>query len=138
MATIKVLLRTHNTLRNGEHPIVLRIIKDRKAKFIFTGQSCPAHLWDHKENKPLKKHPNRFELELFISKKIEQSQKVILGLENEHKDYSAEAVKKRFRVSTSKITVFKYLDNTIADLVKQNRTTILQQRSSYQLARRRA
>jgi integrase/recombinase XerD len=121
MASTKVLLRKSKLLKNGEHPIVLRIIKDRKVKFIFTGLSCPEKLWDYRENKPSKKHPNKFELDLFISKKISESQKVILNLENDQKDYSAELIKKQYKSYSRKITVFKFIDEIVADLIKANK-----------------
>ena len=34
MSSIKVILFTHNTRINGEHPIYLRVIKDRKSRYI--------------------------------------------------------------------------------------------------------
>ena len=121
MASTKLILRTSKTLKNGEHPIVLRVIKDRKSKFIFTGYSCPANLWDFKENKPKKKHPNRLELELFLDKKKAEAQKIILDLENENANYTPESFKQVYKVSTKKITVFKFLDEIIENLQKQNR-----------------
>ena len=68
-ASIKVILYTSKTLSNGEHPVVLRIIKDRKPKYIFIGHSCPINLWDKKENLPKKKYPNYQALKTLIDKK---------------------------------------------------------------------
>jgi len=121
MASTKVLLRTSKILKNGEHPIVLRVIKDRKTKFLFTGLSCSADLWDFKENKPKKKHPNRLKLELFIDKKKVEAQNIILDLENEIEDYTTEHFKRAYKVSTKKVKVFKYFDETIERLEKAGR-----------------
>ena len=121
MASTKVLLRTSKILKNGEHPIVLRVIKDRKTKFLFTGLSCSADLWDFKENIPKKKHPNKLKLELFIDKKRVEAQNVILDLENEVEDYTTEHFKRAYKVSTKKVKVFKYFDETIARLEKTDR-----------------
>lgn len=121
MASTKVLLRKHKLLKNGEHPIVLRIIKDRKAKFVFTGLSCHEDLWDFNANKPSKKHPNKFELEVFISQKIMEAQNVILKLENEQKEYSGEQIKKKYKSSTKKTTVFLFFDEVISNLKQSNK-----------------
>ena len=48
--SVKVILYTSKTLSNGEHPVMLRIIKDRKPKYISTGISCSKSLWDPKLN----------------------------------------------------------------------------------------
>ena len=37
--SVSVLLYTSKTLRNGEHSIVIRLIKNRKLKYISIGQS---------------------------------------------------------------------------------------------------
>ena len=118
MPSAKVLLRTSKVLKNGEHPIVLRIIKDRKAKFVFTGLSCTKQFWDFNKNKPSSKHPNKFELDLFISNKITEAQAIILNLENGKKEYSSEQIKTKYKSSSKRITVFRFMDEVIADLMK--------------------
>jgi integrase/recombinase XerD len=40
MASVKVILYTSKTLKNGEHPIMIRLIKDRKTKYMSLGHSC--------------------------------------------------------------------------------------------------
>jgi integrase len=121
MATVKVLLRTSKTLKNGEHPIVIRITKDRKTKFIFTGLSCQIDLWDERTGKPKKKHPNKLELEVYIDKQRFDAQKLLLGMENEGKNYTTESFKREFKVSSSKVTVFSFCQEIIDNLIKQNK-----------------
>ena len=65
----KVLLYRSKTLSNGEHPILLRITKDRKSKYISVGVSCTVDLWDAKENLTNKKHPLFKEIKMFPPKK---------------------------------------------------------------------
>ncbi|MBK6976952.1 MAG: hypothetical protein IPH28_07360 [Cytophagaceae bacterium] len=50
MASTNIVLFTSKTLKNGEHPIMVRIIKDRKTKYISIGHSCSKELWDIKKN----------------------------------------------------------------------------------------
>ncbi len=117
MASTKVLLRVAKTLKNGEHPIVIRVIKDRKSKFIFTGQSCHPELWDFKNNKPKSKHPNKLMLELYISKKTIEAQNLILEFENNNEVYSSDSFKKVFKASSKKTTVFKFCQQIIDNLI---------------------
>jgi site-specific recombinase XerD len=117
MASTKVLLKTSKILKNGEHPIVIRVIKDRKTKFIFTGQSCHPDLWDSKNNKPKSKHPNKQMLELFISKKSIEAQNIILELENNNEVYSSDSFKKIFKSKSKKTTVFEFWQQIIDNLI---------------------
>ena len=117
MASTKVLLKTSKILKNGEHPIVIRVIIDRKTKFIFTGQSCHPDLWDSKNNKPKSKHPNKQMLELFISKKSIEAQNIILEFENSNEVYSSDSFKKTFQAKSKKTTVFIFWQQIIDNLI---------------------
>jgi hypothetical protein len=59
MASVKVFLKKNKANALGEFPIVIRVIKDRKPKYIFTGRYCLPELWDDKDNCPKKKHPEK-------------------------------------------------------------------------------
>ena len=39
MSTVSIVLYVSKTLKNGEHPIMLRVIKDRKPKYKSLGYS---------------------------------------------------------------------------------------------------
>ncbi|MBK8586917.1 MAG: hypothetical protein IPN88_16420 [Bacteroidetes bacterium] len=66
MASVRLKLFKGKLLKNGEHPIVIQLIKDRKRKVISTGRSCSSDLWDDKEGMPKKQHPNRIQLTTFL------------------------------------------------------------------------
>lgn len=68
MASIDVILYTSKVLKNGDNPIMLRLIKDRKPTYISIGVGCSKILWDDKKNLPLKKHPLSKELVIKIEK----------------------------------------------------------------------
>lgn len=46
MANITILLKMNKVDKKGEAPIYLRIIKDRKVKFISLGYKVHPDLWD--------------------------------------------------------------------------------------------
>jgi site-specific recombinase XerD len=122
MSSIKVILYTSKTLKNNEHPIMLRVIKDRKPKYISLKESCSKTLWNTKDNLPKKNHPLYNELVNKINKKKLEASRLILELDNNDKDYSAEQI--RFKLKTaviSKKTVFEYFDEIIKRLENSGR-----------------
>lgn len=116
MASVKILLRTNKTLANGTHPIVIRIIKDRKAKFMFTGKSATKEQWDEKTGLPNKKHPLHKELVILLKKKLLDAETEIIQYEKEDVYFSAETVKENLRRSKATKNFFTYIDNMIKDL----------------------
>ena len=122
MSSVKVVLYTSKTLSNGEHPIMLRVIKDRKAKYLSIHQSCSADLWDETENLPKKKHPLYTELVIAIDNKKIEANRLLLNLSNSGKDISAEEIKGKLkRAVVNPQSVFEYFDDIIKRLEKTNR-----------------
>jgi site-specific recombinase XerD len=120
-ASIKVTLYIHKTLKNGQHPIIIQIIKDRKIKKISIGYSAKKDEWDFTENKPSKKHPLRKELETVINMKMAILSKQVLALELQSDDYSAETVVKRVQRKKASTSIIGFFDEVIVDLRKNNR-----------------
>ncbi|WP_037360882.1 site-specific integrase [Asinibacterium sp. OR53] len=122
MASIKAVLYTSKTLNNGEHPIMLRVIKDRKSKYLSLHMSCSKELWDNENNLPKKKHPLYKEMLIAIDKKKLAANKLLLELHNDEKDVSAEEIKSKLKTSVvNKKTVFQYFDEVIKRLTVTNR-----------------
>ncbi|MCG3165036.1 MAG: Tyrosine recombinase XerC [Bacteroidia bacterium] len=122
MYSIKVILFKHNKLKNGEHPIYLRIIKDRKVRYMKIGRSCPVSLWDEKNNLPKKKHPFYKELLVVIGDKKSEAERLYYHLEIDDKNYSAEQVKTKLRKGFSQnISVLKYFEEVITRLENAER-----------------
>ncbi|PKP17473.1 MAG: hypothetical protein CVU05_15465 [Bacteroidetes bacterium HGW-Bacteroidetes-21] len=69
MSSVKIQLYASKTLKNGEHPIMLRIIKDRRPKYISLGFSCSKEMWDTSTDLPKRKHPLYKEILLMLEKK---------------------------------------------------------------------
>ncbi len=118
MATIDVVLFTSKLLKNGEHPIMVRLIKDRKSKYISVGESCSKLLWDTTKNLPSKKHPLAREMAIKIEKTKMEAKRLLMKLEDEQTDFSAEEFTKKLKNQGRKTTVIQFLDEVIADLLK--------------------
>jgi site-specific recombinase XerD len=118
MASVKVFLKKNKANALGEFPIVIRVIKDRKPKYIFTGRYCLPELWDDKDNCPKKKHPEKYELEVFLDIKKHQANSLMLNLETENSNFTSESFKSILKVTTQKVSVFNFFDNTIENFKK--------------------
>jgi len=108
MARVKVLLYTSKKLKNGEHPIMLRVIKDRKVKYVSLGHSCSKDMWDFEENLSVKSHPNEKRINLIIRDKLNQAERFILQFEDENRDYSLEELIKKIQGKKVNITIIKF------------------------------
>lgn len=115
--SVKVILFKSKTLSNGEHPVMLRIIKDRKPKYISTGINCSDDLWDEKLSIPKKNHPLYKEAKILIGKKKLDAEKLIYNLENENDNLSAFEIKGKLRKGkVNSILLFSYFDIVIERL----------------------
>jgi integrase/recombinase XerD len=116
MTSVKVLLYTSKILKNGEHPVILRLTKDRKQKKISLGFNCSTDQWDDNNNHPKKKHPLHKEMSITIDSVRNKANREILNLENEGKDYSLEELANILQADKKRksITIFDYFEETIA------------------------
>ncbi|OYU93939.1 MAG: hypothetical protein CFE21_18290 [Bacteroidetes bacterium B1(2017)] len=116
MASASVVLFKSKTLKNGEHPIMVRIIKDRQPKYLSVGHSCSQELWDFKKEMPKRKHPHFTELTILIEAKKAEANKALLKIENENISFSSQDVKAKLVKQVLKLSVFDFLDKIIKEL----------------------
>ena len=95
MASIKILLRKNKQKVNGEIPIYIRVIKDRKTKFISTGIYVTEEQWDEK-NQQVKRHKNKARVNAFLIHKLAEAQAVALEMETKNKHVTTDQIKKKF------------------------------------------
>jgi integrase len=116
MASINIILYTSKTLKNGEHPIMLRIIKDRKTKYSSIGKSCSLKLWDVDKNLPKRKHPNFKELSILIEHKKLQAQRKLMTIELDNENDSLEEIKRKITNQRKNVMLLAYIGDVIDDL----------------------
>ena len=119
-ASINVVCYTSKKLKNGEHPLMLRICKDNKKKFKSLGISVNPSHWDFRRNKPKPDCPNKeFIMKLILEKEAEYQNKVI-ELTAYQTEYTAASLLK----SNDKIvqkTVREFYLELIQDLVSKEK-----------------
>jgi hypothetical protein len=97
MATVILLLKKNKQDANGEMPLYLRIIKDRKTKFLSLGIKIHPDIWDEQKHRVKKKHPNSVRLNNFLAQKIAEAESVALELETENKSISTLSIKENVK-----------------------------------------
>ena len=95
MASVSIIFRKENLNKNGEAPIHLRIIKDRKINFISTGIMLPKKYWDEKNRKIKVGFPNSKRLNSFLSNKFAELQDQVFEHETISKSLSTRQIKEK-------------------------------------------
>lgn len=81
MATVKIILRKNYQKKDKSFPIALRLTKDRKSKFLFTGEYILEMDWDETKGLAKKSHPNSARLNNMLLKKLTEAHDVTLEIE---------------------------------------------------------
>ena len=121
-ATVSVVLYKSKTLKNGEHPLMLRVIKDRKPKYISIGLSCKAKDWNFEKNIPKSKHPQHDLIVEVMREKKSEYQKKIFELKLEKKEVStASLIKTVEDEDYSNTSLFSFFDEIFKRLKDSNK-----------------
>jgi hypothetical protein len=120
MSTINVVCYKSKILSNGEHPLMIRICKDKKLKYISLGISVHPQHWDFDKNKPKHNCPNKdLILKIILDKELE-FQKQILELKADNKEFTATTL--IAGNSKEKIkTVIEFFEEIIKELELSNK-----------------
>jgi len=107
MASIKLILRQNKLDKAGEAPIYIRVIKDRKTKFISLGLKLNPNEWDEGKQKVKKNHKSSTRLNAFLSQKIADAEGEVADLERKNISTSAKRLKEAIKGKPS-IDFFDY------------------------------
>lgn len=120
-AKINVVCYKSKILSNGEHPIMIRITKNQKRKYISLGISVNQRYWDDKNAQPTKDCPNRDIILKIILEKQMELQKQILEFQSSNKQYTAsslvDAIEKK-PINDSVEDFYNYIINNLYDVGK--------------------
>lgn len=119
--TVSVVLYTSKTLSNGEHPIMLRLTKERKIKYISLHLSLDPKYWDFSKSRPKRNCPDKDKINALIDLKTKEYQEQVLDFKANDKEYTLSTLVTKASKQTIKQTVGEYLDNYTAHLISENR-----------------
>ena len=97
MYSIKLLLYTSKKKNDGSSPLVIRMISNRKAKYIYLGYYLQPEEWDEKKARVKKTHPNSTRLNLRIQQKLTEVNKMILIAEEDNMQITNIQLKEKIR-----------------------------------------
>ncbi|MEE9377500.1 MAG: site-specific integrase [Candidatus Lokiarchaeia archaeon] len=116
MATVQVILRRKANAQ-GLFPIAIRITKNRKTSYIFTGQYIDDKFWDKKNKKIKRSHPNSTRLNHLILTKLAQANEKLIDSEVKNDAQNVYGIKKKI-IGKVKKDFFKIAQEYLDDLEK--------------------
>lgn len=120
--TINVLCYRSKTLKNGEHPLMLCICKDRARKYTSLNLSVKAEHWNFDKNEPKPNCPNREHICLLIASKKAEYEKEAIKLKSEGRDYTADGLHEKIQSPTITRTIADIFNEYIEHLRQEKRT----------------
>ncbi|WP_282148615.1 site-specific integrase [Algibacter lectus] len=122
MASIKIILR-NKANKEGQYPVVLKIIKDRKTKVISLGINCLDKNWDKSKGQFKKSEKNYMQRNRVLLKKKGDALKIIDEFMVDGVDFTLNQFEAKFRGrKSSKVTVSEFWKEKVSDLNKAGRT----------------
>ncbi len=115
MASVKIMLWKHDKKNNGAFPIALRITKNRKTRYIFTGEYILEKDWDKSENKVKKSHTNSTRLNNLFLKKLSEAQATLLDDETNNENLTTKQIKKKVKRTGTNVSFFQIASERIKD-----------------------
>lgn len=118
---INILCYKSKTLANGEHPLMVRVCKDGKKKYVSLGVSVNPKYWDFIKNKPKANCPNKEQIEKLIISKAKAYNDHVIELKAENKDFTPTSLIEKVTNTTKRLTVGELFLQQIALFKKEER-----------------
>lgn len=112
MALAKIVLYTSKKLKDGSHPIMLRITHKGKRNYFKLGYSCAPKQWDKESSQFNSQFPKYRSRNRFLQESLFRAEDCIESQKIRHKEFSIEAFRESFVGIESK-DVFQYFDEQI-------------------------
>lgn len=136
MATFKVIHYNSKTLSNGENPIMLQVIHERKVKRIGLGYSCSQAQW-HKDKQRFRRNmPNYKDKNRNLQRFEMLATKILDNFLLQGRPFSFELFEKKFRKKGSTSFVYDFIEILLKEMEQKgkagNRTVYRDTRNALQ------
>lgn len=111
MASLKFILKTQSEDKAGKSPLYIRMIQDRKTKFLSTGVKLQQNQWDQEAQKVRKNYPNSTRMNAILAQKIADACMMVLEEEKKNKNLTANEIKKALKGEDG-VKFFPYKEKT--------------------------
>lgn len=96
MSSISVTLRKKSN-KSGKYPIAIRITRNRRTTYLYTGQYIEKLYWDERKSQVKKSHPNAARLNHLILTKLHEANEKLLENESTKRKLSVGKLKEAIR-----------------------------------------
>jgi len=120
MATVNLILYKSKKLKDEKHPVVLRITKNRKRKYITLGYACTPDQWDEEREEFNKTFPKYKQRNRVLTKELFRAEDILDEFLDDGKDFSLEEFRAKY-VGVKPVDVFEYFDEVLESLRKEGR-----------------
>ena len=115
-ATVEVVCYKSKPLKDGTLPLMLRVTKDRKRKYVSLGLSLHEKFWDFEKGKPKRNCPNKEQIERLIAAKTAEYNDLIVEMTSQQREYTVETLVSHFHNQVRCATVVELYDKLIDDM----------------------
>ena len=115
-ATVEVVCYKSKPLKDGTFPLMLRVTKDRKRKYVSLGLSLQEKFWDFEKGKPKRNCPNKEQIERLIAAKTAEYNDLIVEMTAQQREYTVETLVSHFHNQVRCATVVELYDKLIDDM----------------------
>lgn len=118
MATgvISILCYKSKTLANGAHPLMIRLCKDGKKKYVGLGVSVLPQYWDFEKNKPKRNCPNKIMIDKLIASKMAEYNALVVDMMAERKEYTPRLLAQAIEQKNQGRTVAEMYNRLFAEM----------------------
>lgn len=121
MASVKVVLRKKKN-SSGKFPLAIRVTKNRKSSYVYTGQYVSKQEWDEVKQKVKKNHPNSTRLNNFLAKKLsEVNDKLVEAESTTDHLTTARSIAKRVKRKAKNSSFFTLAKSYLDDLERSKK-----------------
>ncbi|MAP81056.1 MAG: recombinase [Aequorivita sp.] len=111
----KIVLRKKPNSK-GLYPLAVRITKNRRSTYQYIGHYIDIEDWDEKNIRVRKSNSNADSLNKLLSQELSNANKALIDLQSEHKDASANQIKKEIYASGNSATFFELAQEHLDEL----------------------
>lgn len=119
-ATAKVILYKSKTLKDGKHPVMLRITLKGKRKYYTTTYNMDVSEWDTLSNAKRLNKNQKIQSDRFLAVYL-KAQKVIQNIEEKGNGFTFKNFENGFFEKTFYQNVFDFIDKIVKELKEENR-----------------
>ena len=119
--SVEAICLNYRPKKDNTYPLMLRLTKSGKRKYVSLGLSVEERFWDFKKNTPKRNCPDRDAILSVIERKSKQYRELITQFKVEGKNYTLETLVQRVENPVRQMNFGEYLDYLIQQLKEENR-----------------